>query len=165
MFTVVDPARRHPAALVRRDLGRRRSLADVLTLAHYRELLRLSQRGARHRQHLPDRRSIGGALAVACYTAIALADASLAVRLARLRRLSGDAAARDAGTGGGPGVALGLPVLPPLTPLRETLFSVWLAYTVVWLAYGMRLISGTLLQVGPELEEAARTIGATAAPA
>ncbi len=39
--------------------------------------------------------------------------------------------------------------------------SVWLAYTIVWLAYGMRLVSGTLLQVGPELEEAARTIGAS----
>ena len=49
----------------------------------------------------------------------------------------------------------------PLTPLRETLISVWLAYTIVWLAYGMRLISGTLLQVGPELEEAARTMGAS----
>ena len=36
----------------------------------------------------------------------------------------------------------------PLTPLRETLVSVWLAYTIVWLAYGMRLVSGTLLQVG-----------------
>ena len=35
--------------------------------------------------------------------------------------------------------------------------SIWLAYTIVWLAYGMRLVSGTLLQVGAELEEAART--------
>ena len=39
----------------------------------------------------------------------------------------------------------------------------WLAYTVVWLAYGMRLISTSLLQVGTELEEAARSVGATAA--
>ena len=31
----------------------------------------------------------------------------------------------------------------------------------MWVAYGMRLVSGTLLQVGPELEEAARTVGAT----
>ena len=37
----------------------------------------------------------------------------------------------------------------------------WLAYTVVWLAYGMRLISSSLLQVSTELEEAARTAGAT----
>ncbi|EKT61661.1 ABC transporter permease [Providencia burhodogranariea] len=43
---------------------------------------------------------------------------------------------------------------------RNTIFSVWLAYTVVWLAYGLRLISSALLQVGTELEEAARSTGA-----
>lgn len=43
---------------------------------------------------------------------------------------------------------------------RNTIFSVWLAYTVVWLAYGLRLISSALLQVGAELEEAARSTGA-----
>jgi iron(III) transport system permease protein len=46
-----------------------------------------------------------------------------------------------------------------LRSLRSTIFSVWLAYTVVWMAYGLRLISSTLLQVGPELEEAARSTG------
>jgi iron(III) transport system permease protein len=34
---------------------------------------------------------------------------------------------------------------------------------VVWLAYGMRLISSALLQIGPELEESARTVGASGA--
>jgi iron(III) transport system permease protein len=48
-----------------------------------------------------------------------------------------------------------------LRQLRSTIFSVWLAYTVVWMAYGLRLISSTLLQVAPELEEAARSTGAT----
>ncbi|RYE93542.1 MAG: iron ABC transporter permease, partial [Oxalobacteraceae bacterium] len=48
-----------------------------------------------------------------------------------------------------------------LRALRSTIFSVWLAYTVVWMAYGLRLISTTLLQVAPELEEAARSAGAT----
>lgn len=48
-----------------------------------------------------------------------------------------------------------------LRSLRSTIFSVWLAYTVVWMAYGLRLISSTLLQVGPELEEAARSNGAS----
>lgn len=48
-----------------------------------------------------------------------------------------------------------------LRALRSTIFSVWLAYTVVWMAYGLRIISSTLLQVGPELEEAARSTGAT----
>ncbi|ARP87967.1 ABC transporter permease [Bordetella genomosp. 9] len=47
-----------------------------------------------------------------------------------------------------------------LRGIRSTIFSVWLAYTVVWMAYGLRLISSTLLQVGPELEEAARSAGA-----
>ena len=66
-----------------------------------------------------------------------------------------------------PGLLAGLAFLwvflffPPLAPLRSTIFSVWLAYTVVWLAYGMRLVSSSLLQVGPELEEAARSAGAT----
>ena len=49
----------------------------------------------------------------------------------------------------------------PHVYLYAALISVWLACTVVWLAYGMRLISGTLLQVGPELEEAGRSMGAS----
>ena len=51
--------------------------------------------------------------------------------------------------------------VPGLKELRNSIFSVWLAYTVVWLAYGMRLISSALLQIGPELEESARTAGAS----
>ena len=41
------------------------------------------------------------------------------------------------------------------------MFSLWIAYTVVWLAYGMRLIQSALLQVAPELEEAGRSAGGT----
>ena len=51
-------------------------------------------------------------------------------------------------------------LVPALRSLRSTIFAVWLAYSVVWMAYGMRLISTALLQVGPELEEAARAVGA-----
>jgi len=51
-------------------------------------------------------------------------------------------------------------LIPQLRSLRSTIFSVWLAYSVVWLAYGLRLITTALLQVGPELEEAARAVGA-----
>jgi iron(III) transport system permease protein len=40
---------------------------------------------------------------------------------------------------------------------------VWLAYTLVWLAYGMQLVSSMLLQVDPQLEDVARTVGATEA--
>jgi iron(III) transport system permease protein len=41
------------------------------------------------------------------------------------------------------------------------LLSLWLAYTVVWLAYGLKLISAALVQVTPELEDAARVTGAS----
>jgi iron(III) transport system permease protein len=135
-------------------------LSEVLTLDHYRELI-----------DYPDvTRAIantlaigiaGGALAVLGYTAVALAIhrwpsgwVRIVDYLVMLPRAM-------------PGLVAGLAMLwlflfvKPLTPLRETLVSVWLAYTVVWLAYGMRLVSGTLLQVGPELEEAARTMGAS----
>ena len=53
--------------------------------------------------------------------------------------------------------------VPFLRPFRNSLGALWLAYTSVWLAYGLRLISTALLQVGPELEESARTVGATPA--
>ncbi len=108
---------------------------------------------------------IGGALAVACYSAVALANhrrndgwSRLVDYLVLVPRAV-------------PGLLAGLAFLwvflffPPLAPLRATIFSVWLAYTVVWLAYGMRLVSSALLQVGPELEEAARSAGASRAQA
>ncbi|HEY1267223.1 MAG TPA: ABC transporter permease subunit, partial [Candidatus Binatia bacterium] len=47
-----------------------------------------------------------------------------------------------------------------IAPLRTTLFSLWLAYSVVWLAYGLKLITATLMQVAPDLEDAARVTGA-----
>jgi len=68
-----------------------------------------------------------------------------------------------------PGLMAGLAVfwvflfVPFLAPLRSTLFSVWFAYAVVWLAYGMRLIQSALMQVAPELEEAGRLVGASRA--
>ena len=65
-----------------------------------------------------------------------------------------------------PGIVAGLAIFwvflftKPLAPLRTTLFAVWVAYTLVWLAYGLRLVQSALLQVAPELEEAARVTGA-----
>ncbi len=103
---------------------------------------------------------IGGALTVACYTAIGFATH---------RRNDGWSRFVDyliLVPRAVPGLLIGLAFLwvflfvKPLTPLRSTLFSVWLAYSVVWLAYGIRLISSSLLQVAPELEEAARSAGA-----
>ncbi len=103
---------------------------------------------------------VGGALTVACYTAIGFATH---------RRADGWSRVIDylvLAPRAVPGLLIGLAFLwvflffPPLTPLRQTIFSMWLAYSVVWLAYGMRLISSSLLQVSTELEEAARTAGA-----
>ncbi|WP_085026368.1 ABC transporter permease [Ensifer aridi] len=66
-----------------------------------------------------------------------------------------------------PGLVVGLAFfwvflfVPFLTPLRPTLVSLFVAYLVVGLSYGLRLLQGTLIQVAPELEESARTTGAT----
>lgn len=66
-----------------------------------------------------------------------------------------------------PGLVVGLAFfwlflfVPFLTPLRPTLVALFIAYLVVGLSYGLRLLQGTLIQVAPELEEAARTSGAT----
>jgi iron(III) transport system permease protein len=54
-----------------------------------------------------------------------------------------------------PGLVAGLALLlvflffKPLSSLRQTLISVWLAYTLVWLAYGVQLVSGIFRQVDP----------------
>jgi iron(III) transport system permease protein len=135
-------------------------LRESLTLVHFRDLLEepsliravLNTLGVG---------VIGGALAVACYTAIGLALhrwkhfwAKVLDYMVMVPR-------------GMPGLVAGLAFLwvflfyKPLVPLRSTMFSIWLAYSVVWLAYGIRLISSALLQVGPELEEAACSAGAT----
>jgi iron(III) transport system permease protein len=134
-------------------------LLEVLTLDHYRELLDYPNvvRGMTNTLAIG---LIGGAAAVACYTAIALSVhrwssgwTRVVDYLVMLPRAM-------------PGLVAGLALLwvflfvKPLAPLKATLFSVWFAYMLVWLAYGMRLVSGTLLQVGPELEESARTVGA-----
>jgi iron(III) transport system permease protein len=65
-----------------------------------------------------------------------------------------------------PGLVAGLAFLwvflfvPYLGILRSSLVGLWLAYSVVWLAFGLRIISATLTQISPELEEAARVAGA-----
>lgn len=134
-------------------------LRDVLTLEHFKELLDYPSlvRGVINTLVLG---VVGGALAVACYATIALAQH---------RWRSGWARALDylvMVPRGMPGLVAGLAFfwvflfVKPIAPLRATPISLWLAYSVVWLAYGMRLISGALLQVSPELEEAALTVGA-----
>jgi iron(III) transport system permease protein len=135
-------------------------LPGALTVDHYRALL----------DHADVKRSIvntlaigliGGAAAVVVYTSIAFA-------IHRWR----SAWARAVGyvvmlPRAMPGLVAGLALLwafllfKPLAPLRETLVSVWLAYMLVWLAYGVQLVSGMFRRVDPQLEDVARTAGAT----
>ena len=105
---------------------------------------------------------VGGAIAILVYLLIALANhrwdsragSGLLDYLVLLPRAL-------------PGLVIGLAFfwvflfVPFLTFIRPTLFSLLIAYIVVGLSYGLRLIQATLLQVAPELEESARTTGAT----
>jgi iron(III) transport system permease protein len=135
-------------------------LTQVLTLDNFRELFDYPNlvRGILNTLGLA---VIGGGLAVTWYALIGLSShrwqsgwSRILDYLVMIPR-------------GMPGLVAGLAFfwvflfVKPLAPVRSTLFSVWLAYSVVWLAYGMRLISSALLQVGPELEEAALTVGAS----
>jgi len=135
------------------------NIFEVLTLDHFREL-QLHPNLIRGIINTLLLGGIGGALSVAFYAVIGLAAhrwqsrwVSFLDYLVMLPRAL-------------PGLIVGLAFLwvflffKPIAPLRTTLFSLWIAYTVVWLAYGLRLISASLLQVKPELEEAARVIGA-----
>ncbi len=134
-------------------------LTEVLTLHHFQELLEYPNlvRGIVNTLLIA---SLGGGLAVAVYAGIALVShrwTSWGATLLDYLVLTPRAL---------PGLIAGLAFLwiflfyKPLAPFRSTLFSLWLAYTVVWLAYGLRLISSALYQVGPDLEEAARVAGA-----
>ncbi len=183
LFTIVMPI----SGIVLRSFvqywGEGVHLADVLTLDHFREILEQPSlmRGILNTILIG---VVGGALAVVCYSAIALAmhrkpdgitrllDYSVLVPRAIPGLLAGlsflwvflfvpswlDGMLKGMDNG----VALWLSehAIPVLRSLRSTIFALWLAYSVVWLAYGMRLISTALLQVGPELEEAARAVGA-----
>lgn len=161
-FTVILPI----SGLVLRSFvstwGEGIDILSVLTLSNYEELFNYPNL-VRSIGNTILIAGIGGALSVAVYTCAALINhrwrsAGTAVLdfLVMMPRAM-------------PGIIAGLAFLwiflfvPFLTPLRSTLVSLWVAYTVVWLAYGMRLISAALYQVGPELEEAARITGASQA--
>ncbi|NVM77843.1 iron(III) transport system permease protein [Duganella sp. SG902] len=184
MFTIIMPM----SGIVLRSFvqywGEGVKLADVLTLQHFREIFDQPAlvRGIFNTVLIG---VIGGACAVICYCAIALAmhrkpdmitrflDYSVLVPRAVPGLLAGlsflwvflfvpswlDGALK--GMDNGVAIWLSEHAIPMLRSLRSTIFALWLAYSVVWLAYGMRLISTALLQVGPELEEAARAVGAT----
>ncbi|WP_371860934.1 ABC transporter permease [Pseudoduganella flava] len=158
-------------------------LADVLTLQHFRDIF---DQPALTRAILNTVLIgvIGGGLAIVCYTFVALAmhrrqdgisrflDYSVLVPRAVPGLLAGLAFlwvflfvptwldGIFKGMDNAVAAWLSANLIPALRSLRSTIFAVWLAYSVVWMAYGMRLISSALLQVGPELEEAARAVGA-----
>ena len=135
-------------------------LRDHLTLAHFAHLMDTPSlyRGIVNTLVLS---VVGGAAAVAIYLGIGLAGhrnkgASGAVLdyMVLLPRAL-------------PGIIIGLAFfwvflfVPFLTPFRPTLVSLFVAYTVVGLSSGLRIIQATLMQVAPELEESSRTTGAT----
>jgi iron(III) transport system permease protein len=136
------------------------SLVDAFTLQNYREVFEQDNL-VRAVLNTLGRGVLGGALAVAWYTAIGFAGHrrnDSGTRLMDYLVLVPRAV---------PGLLAGLAFLwvflfvPGLKDFRNTLFAIWLAYTVIWLAYGMRVVQGALMQVGPDLEEAARVSGAS----
>jgi iron(III) transport system permease protein len=162
VFTIVVPISGIALRSVVEQWGEGIKLADVLTLDNFRGVFDQADQ-VRAIINTLIIGVFGGALAVACYTAIGLAGHRQQGGISRVldyivlipRAI--------------PGLLAGLAFLwiflfvPGLKEFRNSIFSVWLAYTVVWLAYGMRLISSALLQIGPELEESARTVGASGA--
>ncbi len=183
IFTIIVPLSGIALRSFVQNWGVGVNLADVLTIQAFRDIWDQPSllRGIVNTILIG---VIGGAIAVACYSAIALAghrkpdgitrflDYSVLVPRAIPGLLAGlsflwvflfvPAVLQNILQGWDNSMATWLieNVIPQLRALRSTIFSVWLAYSVVWMAYGLRLISTALLQVGPELEEAARAVGA-----
>lgn len=140
--------------------GENVNLLNHLTLANFKELLTVPTllRGLANTALLS---VVGGAIAVGIYLIVALAghrnfgrsNTALDYIVLLPRAL--------------PGLVIGLAFfwvflfVPFLTPFRLTPVSLFIAYLIVGLSYGLRLLQATLLQVAPELEEAARSTGAT----
>ena len=135
------------------------NLADVLTLRNYAAID--SMRGVgRSIVNTALIATFGAALSVAAYAAFTLAThrwpgwfSRVFDYLVLLPRAM-------------PGIVAGLAIfwlflfVAPLKPLLNTLASIWLAYTLVWMPFGLRLVSNAVGQIGEELEDAARVAGA-----
>jgi iron(III) transport system permease protein len=183
LFTIVVPLSGIALRAFVSNWGEGVKLADAVTIQAFRDIWEQPSllRGILNTVLIG---VVGGALAVACYCAIALAghrktdgitrflDYSVLVPRAVPGLLAGlsflwvflfvPAVLDNFLKGMDNSVATWLSenLIPQMRALRSTIFSVWLAYSVVWMAYGLRLISTALLQIGPELEEAARAVGA-----
>lgn len=136
------------------------NLFQQLTLEHFRTVLEIPSlsRGILNTILLA---GLGGALAVGFYLLVGLAGHRNTGRTGTLLDYS-VLIPRAL-----PGLIVGLAFfwlflfVPFLVPLRTTLASLLIAYIIVGLSYGLRIIQATLLQVAPELEESARVSGAT----
>jgi iron(III) transport system permease protein len=160
LFTVVIPMAGLFLRSVVSSWGIGIDLSQVLTLDNYRETLGDDEvRKAIYNTLLVA--IIGGGLSIAVYSLIAVSQHRWRSRwsvvldyVVMLPRAL-------------PGLVAGLAIfwiflfVKPIAPLRTTLFSIWLAYTLVWFAYGLRVIQSSLMQISPELEEGARVAGAT----
>ncbi|WP_027782901.1 MULTISPECIES: ABC transporter permease [Burkholderia] len=160
MLTVIVPISGIVLRAFVTNWGEGVSLAEVLTLSNFIELFEQDNL-VRAIVNTLGIGVIGGALAIGFYSLVAFAGhrrPDWATRLLDYLVLLPRAV---------PGLLAGLAFLwiflfvPGLRELKNSMWSIWIAYTVVWLAYGMRLIQSALLQVGPELEEAGRSVGAT----
>ncbi|KWC81824.1 ABC transporter permease [Burkholderia cepacia] len=160
MLTVIVPISGIVLRAFVTNWGEGVALAEVLTLSNFIELFEQDNL-VRAIVNTLGIGVIGGALAIGFYSLVAFAGhrrpdgaTKLLDYLVLLPRAV-------------PGLLAGLAFLwiflfvPGLRELKNSMWSIWIAYTVVWLAYGMRLIQSALLQVGPELEEAGRSVGAT----
>ncbi|MDR8030938.1 iron ABC transporter permease [Burkholderia cenocepacia] len=160
MLTVIVPISGIVLRAFVTNWGEGVALAEVLTLSNFIELFEQDNL-VRAIVNTLGIGVIGGALAIGFYSLVAFAGhrrADWATKLLDYLVLLPRAV---------PGLLAGLAFLwiflfvPGLRELKNSMWSIWIAYTVVWLAYGMRLIQSALLQVGPELEEAGRSVGAT----
>nr|WP_175798228.1 iron ABC transporter permease [Burkholderia anthina] len=160
MLTVIVPISGIVLRAFVTNWGEGVALGEVLTLSNFTELFEQDNL-VRAIVNTLGIGVIGGALAVGFYSLVAFAGHrrhDWATKLLDYLVLLPRAV---------PGLLAGLAFLwiflfvPGLRELKNSMWSIWIAYTVVWLAYGMRLIQSALLQVGPELEEAGRSVGAT----
>lgn len=142
------------------DWGQGVNLLEHLTLEHFRTVFELPAL-SRSIVNTILLAGLGGAFAVVIY---------LAIGLAGHRNTGGSGTLLDYSVlipRALPGLIVGLAFfwlflfVPFLKPLRPTLISLLIAYVIVGLSYGLRIIQSTLLQVAPELEESARVTGAT----
>ncbi|WP_175779387.1 ABC transporter permease [Burkholderia cenocepacia] len=160
MLTVIVPISGIVLRAFVTNWGEGVALAEVLTLSNFIELFEQDNL-VRAIVNTLGIGVIGGALAIGFYSLVAFAGhrrPDWATKLLDYLVLLPRAV---------PGLLASLAFLwiflfvPGLRELKNSMWSIWIAYTVVWLAYGMRLIQSALLQVGPELEEAGRSVGAT----